>query len=97
MTRVPGNRRFNERPSPPVVDRKLQALQVLASLRRRFPATVVRVCAELGFEPDDLDEIRESLTQELIEADVLTECGCCGCYHRPDFAGDCRNDDERFP
>jgi len=27
----------------------------------------------------------------------LEECGCCGCYHRPDFFGDCRDDKERFP
>lgn len=24
------------------------------------------------------------------------ECGCCGCFHRTDFAGDCREDSERF-
>jgi hypothetical protein len=24
------------------------------------------------------------------------ECGCCGHFHRPDFAGDCRDDSERF-
>lgn len=29
--------------------------------------------------------------------DNLQECGSCGCYHRPRFAGDCRNDAERFP
>lgn len=23
-------------------------------------------------------------------------CGCCGHYHRPTFAGDCRDDSERF-
>jgi len=24
------------------------------------------------------------------------ECGCCGQYHRADYWGDCRNDEERF-
>lgn len=24
------------------------------------------------------------------------ECGCCGAYHRYDYYGDCRNDEERF-
>ncbi len=24
------------------------------------------------------------------------ECGSCGAYHRADYAGDCRNDSERF-
>lgn len=28
---------------------------------------------------------------------VYVECGCCGCYHRTDFVGDCREDAERFP
>lgn len=27
---------------------------------------------------------------------VFVECGCCDHYHRPEFAGDCRNDSERF-
>jgi hypothetical protein len=27
----------------------------------------------------------------------IVECGCCGCYHRAEYFGDCRNDDERFP
>lgn len=25
------------------------------------------------------------------------ECGGCGCYHREDFWGDCREDSERYP
>ena len=24
------------------------------------------------------------------------ECGCCGCYHKEGFYGDCRNDNERY-
>lgn len=27
---------------------------------------------------------------------TLEECGCCSCYHRPGYTGDCRNDAERF-
>ena len=26
---------------------------------------------------------------------TFAECGCCGAYHRTDFAGDCREDSER--
>lgn len=26
----------------------------------------------------------------------LEECGCCGNYHLKNYAGDCRNDKERF-
>jgi hypothetical protein len=28
--------------------------------------------------------------------DTFIECGCCGCYHRTDFVGDCREDRERY-
>lgn len=28
-------------------------------------------------------------------ANTFVECGCCGAYHRTDFHGDCREDDER--
>lgn len=28
--------------------------------------------------------------------DEVTECGCCGAYHRKEYSGDCRNDAERF-
>jgi len=24
------------------------------------------------------------------------ECGCCGCYHKEGYEGDCRNDNERY-
>lgn len=27
---------------------------------------------------------------------TYVECGCCGHFHRLDYQGDCRNDDERF-
>lgn len=27
---------------------------------------------------------------------TFVECGCCGAYHRTDFAGDCREDSERY-
>lgn len=25
-----------------------------------------------------------------------SECGCCGQFHRSNYWGDCRNDEERF-
>jgi hypothetical protein len=28
---------------------------------------------------------------------ALQRCGCCECFHRPGYTGDCRNDAERFP
>jgi len=30
------------------------------------------------------------------EGQKFVECGCCGCYHRADYYGDCRNDEERL-
>lgn len=30
------------------------------------------------------------------DAVKIFRCGCCGCYHRMDYWGDCRNDEERF-
>ncbi len=33
--------------------------------------------------------------EEIIE--WLEQCGQCGQYHRPNFYGDCRDDNERFP
>ena len=27
---------------------------------------------------------------------LFIECGCCGAWHRNDFYGDCRNDNNRF-
>jgi len=32
----------------------------------------------------------------MIKSEDLVECGCCGCYHRKNYVGDCRNDDERY-
>ena len=29
-------------------------------------------------------------------AHTFVECGSCGCFHRTDFYGDSRNDDERY-
>lgn len=37
-----------------------------------------------------MDEFRE------IFLDYMEECELCGCYHRLDFNGDCREDLERF-
>ena len=27
---------------------------------------------------------------------MYVECGCCGPFHRPEFAGDCRDDSNRY-
>ena len=31
-----------------------------------------------------------------VKTEDLEECGCCGQWHRKDFFGDCRNDEERY-
>jgi hypothetical protein len=32
----------------------------------------------------------------IVQPETMEECGCCGGYHRPEFHGDCREDNERF-
>jgi len=32
-----------------------------------------------------------------IRLPLLDVCGCCGCYHPRDSAGECRDDAMRFP
>ena len=87
--------RFNERPSPKVKSRKLLTLQILSRLNQ--DSQKERILASVDLSEDEFVELMEQTYQELIDEDELVECGCCGHYHRPDFAGDCRNDDERFP
>ena len=33
---------------------------------------------------------------EIKKDDHFVECGCCGNYHRDNFFGDCRDNEERF-
>ena len=91
--------RFNEHASPVVASRRIQAIQILRKLYRlpEHAATKAAILKDLGFDEGDLSEIMENLMQEAIDNNDLEECGCCEHYHRPDFRGDCRNDDERFP
>lgn len=37
------------------------------------------------------------LLNPIMRSEMLEECGQCGCYHRPGYTGDCRNDAERWP
>jgi hypothetical protein len=41
-------------------------------------------------------KLPESVKVEYVKPDTMQECGCCSCYHRPEFYGDCRDDNERF-
>jgi len=89
-------KRFNEQPSPKTTSRRIQTLQILARCKR-LALINESVLGDLRFTEDDLTACLEQLFQAAIDAGELEECGCCGGYHRPDFHGDCRNDDERFP
>ena len=31
-----------------------------------------------------------------MDEELYIECGCCGHWHRNSYAGDCRDDSERF-
>jgi hypothetical protein len=44
------------------------------------------------------EQIRKWLhnRQQITQRFYLEDCGCCGCYHKPGYTGDCRNDKERF-
>jgi hypothetical protein len=42
---------------------------------------------EAVFPPEDQDNPPEG----------WEECGCCSCYHPPEFTGDCRDDSNRWP
>ncbi len=33
---------------------------------------------------------------KLLPESEMEYCGCCCCYHRKDYCGDCRNDKERY-
>ncbi len=50
----------------------------------------------LALRAGDADQCCQMLRDSGLEEE-LVECGCCGCFHRPDYSGDCRNDAERFP
>ena len=59
--------------------------------------TVIRCDAcgkeyRFNFQTSDIEESRRENPP-----DEWIECGCCDCYHPPDFAGDCREDINRWP
>ena len=45
---------------------------------------------------DQLHFIRAGKSLDLEAKVSMVECGCCECYHREDFWGDCRTDSQRF-
>ncbi len=38
----------------------------------------------------------ENNIMDKVKTEDLEECGCCGCWHKKGYCGDCRNDDERY-
>lgn len=90
-------KRFNEFPSPKVDNPLLAAYMILHKLDKENYGLLNQLENELGLERHITYDVLETLFQQLIDEEVLTECGSCGCYHRRDFNGDCRNNDERFP
>jgi len=77
------------------MNRMLQALQILKLLAKRHKAVKKAILDELGLTDDDFEDVVEDCLREEV-LDDLEECGCCGGYHRPEFSGDCRDDNERF-
>jgi len=53
--------------------------------------TQVEIEAKLPFTPQFA-----GMHYDEPEAIAIEECECCNCYHRVEFHGDCRSDNERF-
>ena len=75
---------------------KVRLLQILKNLERNHQEVKNTILEELGLDDGNFWDIVDNLRDDLIDAGGLEECGCCGQYHRVQFAGDCRHDDERF-
>lgn len=43
-----------------------------------------------------LEMARKDKAQQETGESLVEVCGCCGAWHRKNYHGDCRNDDERF-
>lgn len=95
---MPGTKppRPNFYPGQPPPEPSILAYQLMRRLLRNKHRKVVEdILADVGTTPEGVDEAMERLYEKFV--DDLEECGCCGCYHRPTFVGECRDDDERFP
>ena len=49
-----------------------------------------------GHKSNELTSARCRTVLKVLNSSELEECGCCGCWHRKDYYGDCRNDEERY-
>lgn len=76
---------------------RLQALRILRQLYTSQGLMTLVILRTINLKVDDLAETLDFLFEEAIQQGELVKCGSCGQYHRPNFDGDCRNDDERFP
>ena len=62
----------------------------------------MRVEMEIQCQEEEENEqdrkVYDAFKDHVIDAhsDILEDCGCCGASHFPEFAGDCREDWERF-
>ena len=76
---------------------KFQIWQVLRLLQKEENTkTRIDIIERIGHPDTDLWDLMETLREKLIDEPFMEECGCCGCYHRKAFHGDCRTDHERM-
>lgn len=90
-------KRFNEFASPPATSTKVRILQILQNLKHNHPDAYKQILHDIDMTDTQVVDLYDRLMGEAEDNNEIEECGCCGSYHRPDFRGDCRNDDERFP
>ncbi len=57
---------------------------------------ILRVKGEPVRDAVNFRNTQETARGLLLDLGELTDCGCCGCLHPKDFAGDCRDDNNRF-
>ena len=75
---------------------KVRLMQILRNLDRNHHCVKTTILDDLGLGDCHFWDIIDNLRDELVCKGVLEECGCCDQCHRAEYAGDCRNDDERF-
>lgn len=76
-------------------EQQLNLLRILRNLERTHNSIKNKILDAVGLDDGHFWDIVDCVRDDLVDAGRLEECGCCDQVH-PEYAGDCRNDDERF-
>lgn len=71
-----------------------RAFQILRHMERFHKVSLGAILENLDLGVEDFTSVQDAL-MDCFSPD-LECCGGCGARHVKDFAGDCRDDDERF-